>query len=106
MQSEKRKKQKSDYYQNVFKPRGMQKIYDLARRYGITKDQYDEMYNEQNGKCAICGDEKDVLCVDHDHKTGVIRGLLCPMCNRGLGLFKDSALIVTNADNYINGRHR
>ncbi len=53
--------------------------------YGITKEKYKEMYQKQNGKCLICFRTKDVLCVDHNHSTGKIRGLLCKPCNSLLG---------------------
>jgi endogenous inhibitor of DNA gyrase (YacG/DUF329 family) len=70
----------------------------LKSLYGITVDDYDHMFALQGGVCAIC---KDVcgtgrrLCVDHDHNTGRVRGLLCMSCNQKLGWFekhKDSAL--------------
>lgn len=61
------------------------------KRYGITLTEYNELLKRQNGGCAICGydnDGKD-LYVDHDHKTGTVRGLLCNGCNFGLGHFCD-----------------
>ena len=85
----------------------------LKKCYGITVDKYLEMHSEQNGKCAICnGDEKSVdrrtqkirrMAVDHCHKTGKIRGLLCSSCNRGLGYFKDSIQSLQTAINYLGG---
>lgn len=61
----------------------------LKRNYGITLKQYDEMLEKQNYSCAICGNKDagnvrskyNVFSVDHDHKTGRIRGLLCMSCN-------------------------
>lgn len=71
----------------------------LKRKYGIDLNQYNEMLKSQNGLCAIClGPEKYKdkrsnmfwsLSVDHSHKTGKIRGLLCNTCNMALGQFKD-----------------
>lgn len=61
-----------------------------------------EMLYQQNNKCAICGAEfgvnhiKDCPHVDHNHNTGVVRGLLCLKCNAGLGLFGD------NIDNLVS----
>lgn len=78
----------------------------LWRSYGITLDQYEEMLKAQNGVCAICKDECNRkttkrLCVDHDHITGVVRGLLCFQCNVGVGKFKDSPAIMTVAAQYM-----
>lgn len=56
----------------------------LQRTYGINQEQYDQILEVQNGKCAVCGGTRHTkpLHVDHDHKTGAIRGLLCFRCNR------------------------
>lgn len=56
----------------------------LQRLYGITAAQYDQMLEAQGGVCAVCGKPpgKTRLNVDHDHKTGLVRGLLCWTCNR------------------------
>lgn len=66
-------------------------------RYGITEREYERMYEEQGGCCLICGVHKlmagedgvetvsDVLCIDHCHKTGKVRGLLCSTCNVAIG---------------------
>jgi ERCC4-type nuclease len=78
----------------------------LIKKYGITQEQYNELYNKQEGKCAICkkhqSELKQALGVDHNHKTGKIRGLLCSKCNRGLGYFNDNKDIVNSAGNYLN----
>jgi hypothetical protein len=67
---------------------------DLKRLYGITLKEHQQMYEEQNGVCAVCekpGDGKwKKLCVDHDHKTGKVRQLLCRNCNMILGQVDDS----------------
>jgi hypothetical protein len=61
----------------------------LLRLYGITIDDFDKMFLEQNGRCARCEKSADALkirlAVDHCHKTGVVRKLLCPPCNTYLG---------------------
>lgn len=63
----------------------------LKWKFGITQERYDEILIEQHGKCALC-DQTCVtgaaLAVDHDHKTGAIRGLLCLKCNVGLGIYE------------------
>jgi len=58
------------------------------------------MYEAQKGCCALCNEPEEKfawLCIDHDHETGRIRGLLCPNCNRGLGLLKDNASLLQKA---------
>ena len=68
----------------------------LKRRYGITIDDYEEMFSKQNGKCAICKGDCMTgrnLAVDHDHDTNKVRGLLCSKCNQGLGQFKNIELL-------------
>ena len=64
----------------------------LQRQYGITKKQYDEMYENQEGHCLICdlhqSELKQTLAVDHNHDTGEVRGLLCLRCNTMLGWFE------------------
>ena len=78
----------------------------IRRQYGITLEQYDEMLEEQNYRCAICNNEDEVegrrLAIDHCHTTGVVRGLLCGKCNRGIGLFYDSRELLERAINYLN----
>lgn len=60
------------------------RAYRLKVKYGITVEQYDRMLKMQRGKCAICSrvPAKLRLSVDHDHKTGRVRGLLCWTCNK------------------------
>lgn len=70
-------------------------------KYKITLDDYKTMYDRQKGKCLICHKFKRKLSIDHDHKTHVIRGLLCRECNIGLGLFKDNPISLQNAINYL-----
>ena len=77
------------------------KIY-LRNKYGILPDQYEEMFKEQKGKCAICNKvSKRKLAIDHDHDTGLIRELLCSNCNRALGYFKDSKENLKKAVSYL-----
>lgn len=60
----------------------------IERRYGITMDQYLDLVAQQQGKCAVCDREVE-LHIDHDHETGVVRGLLCGNCNRAAGLLHE-----------------
>jgi hypothetical protein len=65
---------------------------DLARTYGLSREQYDAMLADQGGGCALCGRKpgRRELAVDHDHQTGQVRGLLCSSCNGALGVLGDS----------------
>jgi len=75
-------------------------------KYGLEPEQKQAMLESQNGGCAICGykfgQKIGDMRVDHCHTTGVIRGLLCDHCNRGLGFFRDNAGWLLNAAGYIN----
>ena len=66
--------------------------YHLKRRYGITVDDYNRMLASQDGHCALCTLYPDAtherFCVDHDHITGKIRGILCKFCNSKLGWYE------------------
>jgi len=79
----------------------------LIRNYGITLEDYDNMYEQQDGCCAICGTTEpggrwNHFAVDHNHETGVVRELLCQSCNTALGLFQDSSHILRLAANYLD----
>jgi hypothetical protein len=77
---------------------------ELKRLYGITFDDYIKMFIQQGEVCAICKNKcktKKMLSVDHDHKTGKIRGLLCNRCNAALGMLRDDPTIIKRALYYI-----
>ncbi len=81
----------------------------LKRTLGIGIDEYDNMLTGQDGKCAICKSSdpkrgRKHFCVDHDHSTGDIRGLLCCDCNTGIGLLKDNPLILLQAFEYLDSQ--
>lgn len=74
------------------------------QRYGITLERYEALLAEQGGVCAICKSDTLVkmhFSVDHCHKTGKVRALLCQHCNAGLGNFKDSPEIMDAAAAYV-----
>ncbi len=87
----------------------------FRRRYGITIQDYERIHDEQGGVCRICGNPEKItdlrlekigrrtrrLAVDHDHRTGEIRGLLCYNCNTGLGLFRDDPFVLKAAIKYL-----
>lgn len=66
----------------------------------LTPDQHSELLDTHGGRCAICSSEEP-LRIDHDHKTGKIRGLLCHHCNVALGHFDDSIPIIEKAIEYL-----
>jgi superfamily II DNA helicase RecQ len=94
-----------------YKKRRSHPKYDAIRRkhklktYGLTVEQYKEMFDKQLGKCAICRVHQielpKELSVDHSHVTGKVRGLLCSNCNFGLGYFKDSIERLQEAVTYL-----
>jgi hypothetical protein len=63
--------------------------HQFKTRYGITVEQWDEMFLSQGGVCAICKQEMRRPCVDHSHTTGDVRGLLCHPCNVKLYAVED-----------------
>jgi len=74
----------------------------LVRTYGISIEQYNQLFVDQNGVCAICGGtDIKKLSVDHNHITGQIRGLLCQACNAGIGFLKDDINILVSAVEYL-----
>lgn len=78
--------------------------YMLKYLYGMTADTYTAMYVRQMGSCAICGKNlptRTSVHVDHDHRTGIVRGLLCAMCNLGLGTFEDDPVRLARAADYL-----
>lgn len=79
--------------------------YHIKRKYGISIDEYELMLVHQNNKCLICAKdqtkEQQAFAVDHCHKTGKIRGLLCCSCNRGIGYLKDSIQNLHSAIQYL-----
>jgi hypothetical protein len=74
--------------------------YRRLRKYGITKEQYDELLTFQKKRCAICHRDRK-LVIDHDHVTGKVRGLLCNDCNATLGFVQDKIEVLANAIDYL-----
>jgi len=84
----------------------------LKIKYGMTIDDYENMFSAQDGKCAICneignewvdstGRKRPALLVDHCHETNKVRGLLCHNCNIGIGNLRHSLEILENAKKYL-----
>ena len=84
--------------------------YSLEKLYDITVDDYNKLFIEQTGCCKGCGihqsELKKRLCVDHDHSTMLVRGLLCQQCNTILGLAKDQKQTLENLIEYLTINQR
>jgi Recombination endonuclease VII len=78
---------------------------NLKRKYNLTEWRYWEILDNQDGYCAICNTHaswhNEKFAVDHDHRTGEVRGLLCRYCNLGLGNFRDDPALLRNALRYL-----
>lgn len=111
---EKWKKIYKKAYQNKREQHGdILSLIKVCARMGITKEEYYNLIIKQNNKCAICLKEETCidgrskekkprrLSIDHCHKTGVVRGLLCNACNIALGRFNDDVDLLKKAINYI-----
>lgn len=91
--------------------RAAQRARNRKHKYGLSELDYQLLIEKQNNKCAICFVElqqnattkhtPETLCIDHCHETGVVRGLLCAKCNKGLGLFNDDPVLLLTAIDYI-----
>ncbi len=81
------------------------KWYDLKKNYGLTREDFDALVTKQDGKCAICLDELKLgtggCGVDHEHSTGTIRGILCRLCNVGIGHFRERPELFIRAIEYL-----
>lgn len=86
-------------------PKDAQRERNLRKSFGIGVEDYNKLLEAQGWCCAICGAEQCVtgknFAVDHDHRTGKIRGLLCQFCNTALGKFQDSKKTLLKAIEYL-----
>jgi len=76
----------------------------LKKRYDLTVEQYEQMLEDQNHRCAICREPETQgrrLAVDHDHSTGKVRSLLCQSCNTAIGKLKDDPELIRRAAEYV-----
>lgn len=85
--------------------RGYKRSY-LLSRYGLTEEAFNLMLLSQGGVCAACGSDKwggvwNKPNIDHCHKTGKVRGVLCGRCNRVLGLVRDDTKLLKSLINYL-----
>lgn len=88
--------------------------YNLKVKYGLSVEDYNELYLQQQGKCAICSCELgnrylsidgETPHIDHSHITNKVRNLLCTLCNKGLGSFKDNIYLLDKAKEYLENHN-
>ncbi len=99
-------------YNQAYREKNRQALCDAERerKFGISRQEYAELFHSQNGTCAICCQPETAtrmgkikaLAVDHSHVTGKVRGLLCSDCNMGIGKLKDDRNIILNAVKYLD----
>ena len=92
-----------EYAKNYHRP------WAIARKYGITPDMFENMWEKQHGLCAICrvsmtrtAGKSDSAHIDHDHITGAVRDLLCQSCNHAVGHVKEKIEIAEQLVNYLS----
>ena len=100
-----RDKFNQNYHHNLEKKRiayrNKHKFKNIKSQYGIEKDEYFVLITKSNGICSICNKKINNPQIDHCHKTGKVRGILCANCNLGLGNFKDDINSLKNAIKYL-----
>lgn len=85
------------------------RMYQKKHKYGLTVEEYNHIVEDQQSRCLICGvqfSDENRIYVDHDHKTGIVRGMLCRNCNTLLGMAKDDINILKNAIEYLNNANK
>ncbi len=81
-----------------------ERIRRIKKWFNLTPEDYDKILAHQGGVCFICKQppkENRRLAVDHDHKTGLVRGLLCSFCNRAIAVFRDDFERLRNASSFL-----
>jgi len=105
-ENRKRRNKRLRKWTKLAKSKDARRALDRLKKYGLTQDAHAELLKNQNYKCAVCGATKEnslgnVLHVDHCHKTGKVRGLLCDRCNKGLGMMRDSIVNIKSLVVYL-----
>jgi hypothetical protein len=95
------------YYQKTKSDKAIKSRFSWIRRaYGMSPEDFENLWDAQNGLCAICSiplGEGYRCHIDHNHATNKIRGLLCKACNNGIGFLKDDPALLRKAAIYIEG---
>lgn len=77
------------------------KTYEVNYRYGITLEEYDNLFIEAGNTCKICGRSHLKMVLDHCHTTGKIRGIICTNCNTAMGLIAESVDTLDKMKEYV-----
>lgn len=105
-----RRQNQKHYSRHGDKVRACSRRYKFEKIYGLTEDDFNRMLEQQDGRCALCrrpfgtASKSEKPHIDHCHDTGVVRGLLCSMCNMGIGCLKDNPDIIRRAADYLEVR--
>ena len=91
------------YKKKIFPKLKISKRRYHIKKYGISEEQYELLFNEQRGVCKICGlpEKGRNLAIDHNHETQEVRGLLCLKCNVTLGFVKDNPILLRKMTEYV-----
>ena len=101
----KKSPEKTLAYAKSYRERNKSKLQiKKLEKYGLTQEEYDKLLETNEGKCHVCDTRsKRSLCIDHSHKDGSIRGLLCTNCNLALGQVKDNVDTLNKMIKYVEG---
>ena len=80
----------------------IRKFASIKKNYGLSRRDYESILEWQGGGCAFCKRNDIQMHVDHDHSTGRVRGILCHLCNTGLGLFRENTDVMNRAICYVS----
>ena len=97
--------------EHYYRTRDRHRELHTARKYGISVEEYRNLFIKQNNLCAVCGNPETAvdkingnirsLALDHNHKTGEIRGLLCQNCNNAIGHLHEDLTLLDKIRNYL-----
>lgn len=96
---------KKHYQERKARYKESKRLYRFTQ-YGINEKDFLKMSRKQEGRCGICNKVPDTLCIDHNHDTGQVRGLLCRKCNSAIGKLYDDPEIILNAYYYLVNNDR